>query len=157
MIFSVLLIFSVFSNTSDGTITDYIDNLEKIKPVSVAIIDTGLNIGEVDSQRVKTVYNAMNNSSDVTDNDGHGTEMAELICNNTDEKISIIPIKVADENGETPIENVCKGLRYAIDSKVDVINLSMNTNVYSENVDELEALFEEIEDDGITIVVSAGN
>lgn len=157
MIFSVLLIFSVFSNTSDGTITEYIDNLEKTKPVSVAIIDTGLNIGEVNSQRVKTVYNAMNNSSDVTDNDGHGTEIAELICSNTDEMVSIIPIKVADENGETSIENVCKGLRYAIDSKVDVINLSMNTNVYSENVDELEALFEEIEDNGITIVVSAGN
>jgi hypothetical protein len=153
---AVLVVYS-FIYTPKGTIKEYISTLEKVKPVSVAIIDTGLNLEKVNSDRVLNPYNVLDDSTNVEDINGHGSIIAELICNNTNDLVSIVPIKVVGEEENTSIENVCKGLRYAIDQGVDIINLSMNTNVYSSNVGDLETLVKEAEEKGIKVVVSAGN
>lgn len=43
-IFFFTVILFIYRNTPDGSITEYINHLNKNKPVSVAIIDTGLFI-----------------------------------------------------------------------------------------------------------------
>ena len=43
-IFFFTLTLFIYRNTPDGPITEYINHLNKNKPVSIAIIDTGLFI-----------------------------------------------------------------------------------------------------------------
>lgn len=157
MAFIAFLVFYSLIYFSKDSLIDYINQLEKNKPVSVFVIDTGFNVKEINSTRLQDGYNAIDNSSDISDNDGHGTTITELIYENTNDNVSITPVKVAEKDGETSIDNVCKGLRYAIEHHADVINLSMNTIVYSSDAGELRELFNEIKEKKIDIVVSAGN
>ncbi|MCB0348429.1 MAG: S8 family serine peptidase [Bdellovibrionales bacterium] len=106
--------------------------------------------------------------NDVFDDIGHGTHISGIIAAKTDNKgisglwdqIQILPLKVYSNSQESDmdpfIQGVAKAILYAIDRKVDVINLSMGWPLVSDIPAVRNALREAL-DANITIVAGAGN
>lgn len=137
------------------------------KPVVVAVIDSGIDsthydlIDRIDSRG----YSFVDDNQDISDNDGHGTAVASIIAAQTDNNlgiagvdgqapVKILPLKTVDWDGYSYMSDVIKAINYAIDAGVDVINLSMGSDSYSDI--ENDAIQMAISH-GITVVASAGN
>ena len=138
-----------------------IDNADD-DTVIVAVLDTGLNAGEdifsdrlIDGEDFITAYD--NEEHNTYDNNGHGTAMARIVLDTVDNNsnnIKIMPIKVLNDNGKGTTLSVYKGIKYAIEKNVDVINLSMSGIGHSKL---LESAINEAYNNNIPVVVSAGN
>lgn len=136
----------------------YLDGLSASKSVKVAILDTGLNPEGLDGRYEDTGVNYAepNNTSSLTDSNGHGTEMAKLILENSNDLVKIVPIKVADSQGKASVLNTYLGIKKAIECGVNVINISMTASVSTTSQLLTEAI-NEANSKGIIVVVSAGN
>lgn len=144
------------------------DKIEQKRVVKVAVIDTGIDYNHIDlKNRIneKEGYDFVNDDDDALDDNGHGTHVAGIIgaeCNNNEGivgvvgnlEIDIIPIKVLNENGEGKIEDIIKGIKYAIEKDVDIINLSLGGLGDNE---ELSKCIEYAIDNDILVVAAAGN
>ncbi len=124
-----------------------IDNKKK---VTVAIIDTGLDLNHaVLKDRLADGYNPT-----ITDENGHGTLMAEIIASQTSENVKILPLKAFDENGKSTVGQVYDAIMSACESGVDVINLSVSgagtSKMLTHAIDTAKAK-------GIVVVVASGN
>ena len=143
-----------WTDDSDYTNTD--EDVKEIitdKKVTVAVLDSGINIKDVDKKRVLNGISFI--GEDVNDDkNGHGTLVSKVIINNTFDNVSILPIQIADKNGEATLESLLFGVRKAIDLNVDVINISMAAEGKSS---ALENLINEATDKGIIVNVAAGN
>ena len=130
------------------------------KTVTVALIDTGLNYGKFPyKERVIDIgrkFSGAEGDDSLTDENGHGTELADLIAENTDEHVLLMPIKVAGENGKARLSNVCKAMLLAKKKGADIINISMNT-LQSDGADGLGDTISKVTESGALVVVSAGN
>jgi hypothetical protein len=134
--------------------------------VVVAVLDTGVNVNHSElSGRLLTGYNAVDESSDVTDNDGHGTFVTGIIAalwNNSRQiagvtgpfDVKVLPVKVEDSAGKIYLAYLIDAIYYAIEQGVDVINMSLGGAHYS--TVEREAI-EAAKAAGITLVAAAGN
>lgn len=135
--------------------TELVNNtLENLAPVKVAVLDTGYT-GD-SAQVINTGINTVDNSSSIADENGHGTRMINIIDELTYDNVSILPIKVANEEGFATILSTYAGIKAAIAEDVNIINLSLNSRV-SENSFLLEEAIREATNKGILVVVSAGN
>ncbi|SHJ57396.1 S8 family serine peptidase [Paramaledivibacter caminithermalis] len=130
--------------------------------VVVAVIDSGINSSHEDLvNRIDfDGYNFRSNDYNIEDFHGHGTAVAGIIAAQTDNNIgiagvvgkfdaNILPLKV----GEWVSEEIA-AINYAIEKKVDVINISMGGEMYiaTENLAIQRAV-----DSGIVVVAAAGN
>ena len=137
---------------------------------AVAVLDTGVDAshpalaGAVLGNGFNFI-NDTNNTDDVgdgVDNDGdgatdeqvgHGTYVAALIALVAPD-VKILPVVVLNPDGRSDIWIVTKGMYYAIDKGVEVINASLGTsyrpNGFEDAIDEAKAL-------GIIIVGAVGN
>lgn len=115
----------------------------------VAVIDSGAN-GYANG------YNAFDGSNDVTDDNGHGTAMCDIIRKNTNSDVEIIPIKIAGVNGVGSISCVLKALEYAEAQGVNVINMSFIADSTAKT-DLISSYIQKLSVEGINIVASAGN
>lgn len=139
--------------------------LTSIKPVGVAVIDSGVDTSAVGlSGRVRGGYNALNAGTNTTDEYGHGTFIASEIVNNTPSNVSIIPIKVTDGSGTFTASRLAAALQYLASNSagVNVINLSLSIcTLDSTQMDQLASFInpfiETLYAKGIMIVTSAGN
>ena len=126
------------------------------KEVRVAILDTGLNAKKgLNVEDLGINYSSTGESTSSNDDNGHGTEMAELISANSS-SVKLVPIKVADSSGKATILNTYLGIKKAIELGVDVVNISMNTASTTTSEILTEAINEAV-NSGIFVVVSAGN
>ena len=89
----------------------------------------------------------------IEDEHGHGTHVAGIIAKNTPH-LRIIPIKTLNKNGNGDIYAFIRGLYYAIDHQVDVINMSFGIKSNNEMVQE--AVSEAISND-ISLIAASGN
>ena len=138
--------------------------------VAVAVLDTGVDAshpalqGRVLSNGFNFITNDANTDDvgDGQDNDGdgstdeqvgHGTYVAALVVLVAPD-VKILPVVVLNPDGRSDIWIVTKGIYYAIDRGVEVINASLGTtyrpNGFEAALDEAEAL-------GIVVVGAAGN
>lgn len=125
-----------------------VESASKEKSVKVAVIDTGCDLNVI-SGRI-----ADGTDMSVTDVNGHGTLMTEIIASQTTEKVKILPIKAFDDNGYSTVGQVYDAIMRAIDLGADVINLSMS-GVGSSQM--LTHAINKATEKGIIVVVSAGN
>lgn len=135
----------------------YLDKLGTGQEVTVAVIDTGINVSDNQElqDRITDPFSCMEDGS-ITDAYGHGTKMAMLIAANTPESVKLMPVKVADGDGCTTVKTVCEGIQTAAEQGADIINLSLNTDFYSDGT-ELEDMIARVTEQGIPVIVSAGN
>lgn len=136
--------------------------------VNVAILDTGIDMSHPDlAANIAGSYNTFSETSDATDDNGHGTHVAGTIAA-LDNGIGVVgvapeariwPVKVLDAQGIGSDENVVEGLDWVMREKQLnggdwVVNLSFGSHYIS--FIEQDAVEEAIKE-GIVIVAAAGN
>lgn len=145
---------------SDITVSENTDNaiaglndMEDLKDVQkekgvIALIDTG--VSESDN-----VINRVSLIDDVLEGNGHGDKMlSDIVSQDADAKV--LSIRAMNDNGFGTVSSLVAAMEYAIDQKVDYINLSL----YARTTLSTSVLEEEIvkaTKAGITVVGAAGN
>ena len=132
--------------------------------VKIAIIDSGVSFsGDFTLEESKNfIDDDLNENPIFNDASGHGTAMAGIIgaYNNEIGITGINPnavlysAKVLDSNNQAPLSRVIEGIYWAIDNKVDIINMSFGTSFDSEI---LHNAVKDAYNAGILIVASSGN
>ena len=135
------------------------------KGVKIAIIDSGIN-SNISSKhpdlKVAGGASMIDGSSPFIDGAGHGTHVAGVIAalNNSIGVVGAAPdaeifsVKVLASTGTGTLEDVLEGVQWAIDKKMDIINLSLTTGF---DIPELKAMLKKANDAGIIVVAAAGN
>jgi thermitase len=102
--------------------------------VMVAVVDTGVRAFPDLAGRLLPGRDFVNNDSNATDDNGHGTMAAGVIAAGGGNRIGIagicwacriLPVKVLDSTGTGSYSNIAAGIRYAADSGAEIINLSL--------------------------------
>ncbi|MDD3439618.1 MAG: S8 family serine peptidase, partial [Clostridiaceae bacterium] len=105
--------------------------------VTIAIIDTGVDIGHEELEDcIVQGYDFVNNDDDADDDNGHGTLVAGIAAAAHDGKgiagvaggAKIMPVKVLDEKGRGNTVTVINGILYAVNNGADTINLSLGSD-----------------------------
>lgn len=127
------------------------------KGVKIAIIDEGINSsnGKIE---ISGGYNFIDNSSDYSDTDGHGTAIASIIKSKdfgiaTDAEIYCLKIKLKYD--EASINMASEAVEWCIRNNIDIINMSFSFTGLENEV--FEEKCKEAVDNGIVIVCGAGN
>lgn len=152
------------SDSNSGELSDtelkiHLDGLIPNKKIKVAILDTGLNVNDVDSERVidsEVNLSSTGNVNSTSDDNGHGTDMANIILSNGGEYVYVVPIKIANSDGKTTVLSTYLGIKEAINANANIINISMNALMTADSK-MLESIINEATGNGIPVVVSAGN
>lgn len=120
----------------------------------VAVLDTGYT-GE-SSRIIGEAVSTIDGKADINDGNGHGTDMVNIILDYTPEQVKVLPVKIADYMGYSTEDAAYQGIRYAMENHADIIHMSLNmSNLDKDN--KLVDILEEAIDNGIDVVVSAGN
>ncbi|MBR3537902.1 MAG: hypothetical protein IKN79_02375, partial [Eubacterium sp.] len=139
------------SNLNEGD--DALSNLNNMDAVrtpnrTIALIDTGVNGGNlVDAVSVIGVGSS--------DDNGHGTRMYQAIREEYPDA-KVLSIKAMGSDGKGQASDIYAAIQYALESHVDVINLSLTANGTEENSVVVRAIEEAI-GRGVTVVGAAGN
>lgn len=143
---------------------DYLGNVSELPEVVVGIIDTGVDLDH-EFFKNRIIETGMNYSSSGTknseeDDNGHGTHVAGIIADNTTENVKIKAFKCLNAFGSGSLSNVVLSIYAAINSNVNVINMSLGSskkgNSREENSSIEQAVKTAIENE-ITVCVAAGN
>ena len=131
--------------------------------VKVAVIDTGVDPNEISlKDRVLPGW-APDGSDGRVDANGHGTAVATLIAGKLSDGNGVIgvapdslivPIAAVGESGIVSSDVVIKGIIWAVQAKVDIINISMSG---TEDYPPLQAAIDYAVSNNILVVTSAGN
>lgn len=134
--------------------------------VKVAVIDSGINSSHQEfSGRLTCINKVTWQATTYEDAVGHGTHVAGIIgaaANNSyggvgvAPEVSILAIKALGDTGSGSSADIMAGVRYAIDQKVNVINMSLGGNYPIRDL-LYESVIKEAADAGIAVVVAAGN
>jgi subtilisin family serine protease len=131
--------------------------------VVVAVLDTGVRAGEDGFANLLPGYDMVANDTDPTDESHHGSHVAGIIAQGTDNEIgtagiapeaSILPVRVLDQNGVGNSIDVARGILWAVDHGAHIINMSFETRAYSEVI---AAACDYAHDRGVLLVAAAGN
>ena len=106
----------------------------------VAIIDTGVKRSHPDLQggRVLAGYDFVQGDGDPQDGDGHGTHVLGIAGATEDNGVgvasvapgaSLLPVRVLDDDGVGFVDDVARGIDYAVAQGAHVINLSLGSEI----------------------------
>jgi subtilisin family serine protease len=132
--------------------------------VVIAIIDSGIDTTNSDIMgKVIYQYDYVNDDTDATDDNGHGTAVASIIAaaNNGvgltgaayDAELMIL--KVLNADGAGYASDISEAIYYAVENGADIISMSLGGEVGT-SVDCLEAL-QYADDAGVLVVIASGN
>ena len=132
--------------------------------VVIASLDTGVDLTQPDLQgKLIGGYNALNGSSDATDDNGHGTWAAGVAGAATNNSIgvasycwrcSLMPVKVLAADGTGTMSNVAAGITWATDHGARVISMSLSGSVGTSTV---QSAVQYAHSHGAVLVAAAGN
>jgi len=146
--------------------------ISKGRGVIVAILDTGIAYEDYAEYRLApdlantafvAGYDFVNKDEHPNDDNGHGTHIAGIIAQSTNNEIgtagiayqaTLMPVKVLDKNNRGSYANIVDGIYYAVEHGASVINLSLGGPAPSFT---LENALREANRMGITIAAAAGN
>ncbi len=142
---------------------DVVWNVYTGSTVKVAVVDTGVDINHPDLQgNIRGGINTINPKKSYQDDNGHGTHVAGIIAaaNNsigvvgTAPQVQIYAVKVLNSNGTGFLSDIIEGLQWAVNNKMQVINMSLGTNTDVQSFhDAVKAVYAA----GVVQVAAAGN
>ena len=150
---------SIITVSNETELKKYLNAITPSKEVKIAILDTGIDTNQFDSNRIIDLGINLSSSGEensISDDNGHGTDMATIVANNSNEFVKLMPIKVANSDGKATVLNAYLGIQKAMEYDADIINISMNT-YKSASSQILTSIIDEATQKGILVVVSAGN
>ena len=114
--------------------------------VVVAVVDSGVRFDHPDLAGIfySTGYDFVDEDSDPTDLNGHGTHVAGTIAALTNNEmgvsgvcwggygVKILPVRALDEEGVGNTWSICKGIVYAVEHGAKVVNLSLGAELPSQ-------------------------
>ena len=161
-------IFASWAGTSMGLdiLQDKINQKTEVPTITIAVLDSGLDLNHIVitekylSNISENRYNAIDRGTDITDENGHGTFMTGAILDCAPNNISIIPVKLLNEEGQAEGQYIIRAINYAIEQNVDIINMSLGTQPGSSASGSEIALQDAIQtaiDKGIIVVAATGN
>lgn len=124
-----------------------------VSEIDIALIDSGVDAGHPflrDS--IKNGYDALLGIN-FEDDHGHGTQVAGILTKDTPQ-IKIIPIKTIDSSGTGDLFAFLRGIYYAIEQKVDIINMSFGMR---NDHPMVERAIHEAISNRIIVVAASGN
>lgn len=134
------------------------------RSIIVAMIDTGVAANHPDlAGQLVAGYNFVDNTTNPTDDNGHGTYTAGLVAAaiNNDlggsgvaPSVRIMPVKILDANGGGDIGNFALGIHWAVDHGARVINVSAGIEYASTSMHDAVVY---AHNHGVVVVASAGN
>jgi len=140
-----------------------LENIESGDGTAVAVLDSGLSAGYVDSGFVKGTYDALSQNSMIDDVVGHGTQMS-LIASGAVNPIGVVPedvnntavvsIKSFDDNGFTSNYTLMRSIDYAIAAGARVLSMSWGSE-HSSTM--LKTAVDHAFNNGLILVAAAGN
>ncbi|MGN7198355.1 S8 family peptidase [Bacillus mycoides] len=131
------------------------------KNVSVAIIDTGIDIYHEDLH-VNGGISFLDYTTSYHDDNGHGTHIAGIVGALDNDKgiigvapdVDLYSVKALDKEGNGKYSNVIKGIDWAINNDIKIISMSINGIQESVSFEKATELAYK---KGILLVSSAGN
>ncbi|MBE9029360.1 peptidase S8 [filamentous cyanobacterium LEGE 11480] len=134
------------------------------KNVTVAIIDTGIaKVPDLDDLKFVRGYDFINDETNASDDQGHGTHIAGTIAQMTNNgygaagiapDAKLMPLKVVTVGGSATAADIAEAVRLAADRAADVINLSLSGSGYSKLMQQsIDYAYRK----GAVIVAAAGN
>lgn len=131
--------------------------------IKIAVVDTGIDIDHPDLvDNLKGGATFVSRSKGYDDDNGHGTHVAGTIgaVNNTLGVVGVAPninlyaVKVLNRRGSGYLSDIIAGLDWCLANDINVINMSLGTNIYSSTFHEA---VQTVEEAGIIMVAAAGN
>lgn len=129
-------------------------NVSEGQNITIATLDTGVNANHpaIKDQLVPG-YNALNNSTNTNDDNGHGTFVAGVISQVAPDA-SIMPVKVLNNLGEGTVADASEGIFWAVNHNARIINMSLG--LYTNSI-LLQLSINYAQLNGDLVVASAGN
>lgn len=132
--------------------------------VTVAVIDTGVDSDHPDlAASLVPGYNAITNTSNSNDDNGHGTHVAGITAGvigngkgiaGVSGKSRIMPIKVLNSSGSGYTSDICEGIYWAVDHGARVINMSLGGPYFDQaSQDAVNYAYSK----GVIVIAAAGN
>lgn len=132
--------------------------------VILAVVDTGVDLAHPDlAGRLLPGYNFVSNTSDPTDDNGHGTAVSGTAAATGNNGVGvaglawncqILPVKVLDASGSGSYSAVAQGITYAADHGARIINLSLGGPSASST---LQSAIDYAWSKGVVVIAAAGN
>ena len=132
--------------------------------VTIAVVDSGVQANHPDlAGRVLAGYDFVNNDSDASDDNGHGTAVSGVAAAQGNDAIgvagaawnvSILPVKTMNSSGSGSYSAIANGITYAADRGAKIINLSLGGSLSSST---LQSAVSYAWNKGALIVAAAGN
>jgi serine protease len=135
----------------------------------VAVIDSGVQADHPDlAGRLLPGYDFVDNDGTPQDGNGHGTHVTGIVAADAGNGIGVegvapgamvLPVRVLGNDGSGSTDDVIKGIDYAIGRHVDVINLSLGSDVplLGGSTPEFDQAIDRALNAGIVVVAAAGN
>jgi serine protease len=147
--------------------------------VTIAVLDTGVAyrnwksfVRSPDFGRTRFVapHDFVANNGYPLDRDGHGTLVAGLIAESTNNgygltglayAASIMPVRVLGSDGSGDAPTIARGIRYAVDHGAQIINLSLEFSVnpptQASDIPDVISALRYAHQKGVMVVAAAGN
>jgi serine protease len=147
------------------------------KGVVVAVLDTGIAYRnwrqfraspDFDRTRFVDPYDFVAHNRFPLDREGHGTFVAGVIAESTNNRIGltgiaynakIMPVRVLDSSGSGDAATIASGIRYAVTHHAQVINLSLEftPDVTAGEIPDIISAIRFAARRGVTVVAASGN
>lgn len=154
---------SVGTPDSDSDTNEAWDITTGDSDVIIAILDTGVNSHEEFDNRLLNGYNFVNNNSNATDGNGHGTACAGIAAGKGNNGVgiagicwdcNILPVKVLSDEGFGDDTQIADGVQWASDNGADIISMSLGGGAY---VSYFDNAINYAVDNGTTVFAASGN
>ncbi|NGZ76671.1 S8 family peptidase [Saccharibacillus alkalitolerans] len=131
--------------------------------VKVAVIDSGISPhSELKIAGGVSTVGEGTNFPNFADDNGHGTHVAGIIAADSGKGavagvapgVSLYAVKALGANGQGDLKDVLEGLDWAIQNKMDIINMSLGS---AEDAQSLHDMVDKAAQQGIVVVAAAGN